>query len=421
MVMRTRLPEPRVAIASLIAGVLLAQCGDQQSGNTPVTEVPQYGVRDSAGIRIAENPRPAPDSRLGWTVSAEPTVSIGTPEGESDFQLYRVSDATRLADGRIAVANGGSLELLLFDAQGNHLDSWGGRGEGPGEFAALNRVRPWAGDSLIAADPERGRVSILDMDGNHGRTALVHGPGDGEGLVATVADAGQPPGTIGAITPDDLIGVLPDGILFTGGSDNIARVGLGRPDHAYALRTIDGETRVSLGKHPGPLTYTENYEADGGFMFIPLRHPFGHTTHTAVWGSWPSSVAPRPTNCGASAATVRSRASCVATTSREPHPGRTGRLVSRIGRSILGGAPGPHGLGCRERPAGRRLPRLRCSGRRRPRPSLGRRIQTARRRVHRHPLDRFRPGGPRARPCGDPWRHHSLRNRRGLHPGCGNG
>ena len=270
--------------AALIAGVLFASCGDQGSGRAPATNAPQYGLRDSAGIRIAENPRPAPDSRLGWTVSPEPLVSIGTPEGDSTFQLYRVSDATRLADGSVVVANGGSLELLVFDAEGNHLDSWGGRGEGPGEFAGLNRVRPWAGDSLIAGDPEQGRISIFDSEGTHGRTSVLHGRDEDEGLLATVADPAQSLGAIGTIVPDVLIGVLPDGILFTGGSDNIATVGFGRRDHAYALRTIDGDTRVSLGKYPGPLIYTENYQAGGGFIFIPLTHPFGNTTHAAIWG-----------------------------------------------------------------------------------------------------------------------------------------
>ena len=231
---------------------------------------------------IAENPRPAPDTRLGWTVSAEPLVSIGTAGGESAFQLHRVADATRLADGRIVVANGGSLELLVFDAEGSHLDSWGGEGEGPGEFQELNRVRPWRGDSLIAADPRQGRVSIFDSHGRHGRTVALLGESEGDVLIATGTE--EAPGSIAsAFGPDLLIGVLPDGTLFTR-DDDFATTGFSRQDHAYALKSTDGEEAVSLGKHPGPQTYTENFRAGGGFMFVPLRHPFGQTTHAGVWG-----------------------------------------------------------------------------------------------------------------------------------------
>ena len=136
---------PRSSSAqTLVGGGLVASCGEEGSDPVPQTDGPQYGVRDSAGISIAENPRLAPDSRLGWRVGTEPLVSIGTPEAVPDFQFHKVEDATRLADGRIAVANGGSMELLVFDATGQYLASWGGQGEGPGEFAGLNRVRPWA-------------------------------------------------------------------------------------------------------------------------------------------------------------------------------------------------------------------------------------------------------------------------------------
>ncbi|MCY4574499.1 MAG: 6-bladed beta-propeller, partial [Gemmatimonadetes bacterium] len=272
------------AFASLIAGVLAAACGDQGSGDVPDPNAPQYGVRDSAGIRIAENPQPAPDSRLGWAVSAEPQFSIGTTEGDSTFQLFSVADATRLADGRTVVANAGSHELLVFDAEGNHLDSWGGEGEGPGEFARLNRVRPWAGDSLIAADPGRGRVSIFDLQGSHGRTVALLGQSEGEVAMPTTTD--QAPAPIGvAIGPDVLIGVLPNGTLFTR-DDDIATTGFSRQDYAYALKSIDGEVSVSLGTYPGPQVYTERYNAGGGFLFIPMTHPFGQTTHTAVWGDF---------------------------------------------------------------------------------------------------------------------------------------
>ncbi|MCE2455768.1 MAG: hypothetical protein J4G12_08160 [Gemmatimonadetes bacterium] len=38
---------------------------------------PQYQLRDSAGIQIAENSRPRDDSRLDWRIGPEPAISIG--------------------------------------------------------------------------------------------------------------------------------------------------------------------------------------------------------------------------------------------------------------------------------------------------------------------------------------------------------
>ena len=97
----------------------------------------QSTIQDSAGVVIVENERPAPGSRLGWRVGDIASLSIGTQEGEEPYQLYGVEDATRLDDGRIGVANSASGEIRVFGPDGSHLVSWGGIGEGPGEFAQV--------------------------------------------------------------------------------------------------------------------------------------------------------------------------------------------------------------------------------------------------------------------------------------------
>ena len=67
------------------------------------------------------------------------------------------------------MANGGSNELRVFDALGNHVTTWGGRGEGPGEFSGLSQVHRWPGDSLIALYSQGRRLSVFDSEGNYGR------------------------------------------------------------------------------------------------------------------------------------------------------------------------------------------------------------------------------------------------------------
>ena len=154
-----------------MAAVIVASTIACQPDADPLVR-PGVQQRDSAGIRIVENPRPPDASRLGWRIDPEPVVSIGVLEGDEAHLLFQASDAIRLADGRIVIANRGSAELRIFDSNGNHLATRGGLGEGPGEFADLWRVERWPGDSIVAwYAPGRGAgMSVFDADGNYGRT-----------------------------------------------------------------------------------------------------------------------------------------------------------------------------------------------------------------------------------------------------------
>ncbi|MXW17675.1 MAG: hypothetical protein F4X60_09655 [Gemmatimonadetes bacterium] len=108
-------------------------------------------IRDSAGTRIIENARPPEGSRLDWRLGPEPLVSIGRMEGGEPYLFHRVFGATLLSDGRIVVGDDGPKELRVFDRNGEYLETWGGQGEGPGEFggAQLWGMERLAGDSIL--------------------------------------------------------------------------------------------------------------------------------------------------------------------------------------------------------------------------------------------------------------------------------
>ncbi|MYA12386.1 MAG: hypothetical protein F4087_02255 [Gemmatimonadetes bacterium] len=169
---------------------------DEQDALTP-----QIETRDSAGIRIIENPRPLEGSRLPWRIGPEPTVSIGERTGEEPYMLYLPSSFFRFPDGRIVVANRGTEEVRVFDSRGTHLATWGGEGDGPAEFETLGDVEPWPGDSILAWDFGDYAISIFDADGNYGRSFFLQSGADpprwGPSPVAARAD-----GTILSI--DDL-------------------------------------------------------------------------------------------------------------------------------------------------------------------------------------------------------------------------
>ena len=128
---------------------------------------------DSAGIRITENASPPEGSRLPWLIGSEPMVSIGELDGEEPYMLHWAGSVARLSDGRIMVENSGSSEVRMFDASGSHLVSWGGEGEGPGEFMPLTHAAPWPGDSIVAWYSSGLGISVFDSDGTYGRSFVL--------------------------------------------------------------------------------------------------------------------------------------------------------------------------------------------------------------------------------------------------------
>jgi len=140
----------------------MAACSDAGADDS----APRASVRDSAGVRIVENPDPA--ERTGWiTMDAEPSVTIGVLEGAPEYQLYEVRGATRLSDGRIAVANAGSKEVRYYGADGAFLNATGRDGEGPGEFREMGMLERLPGDSVVVYDWRTRRLSLLDESGNY--------------------------------------------------------------------------------------------------------------------------------------------------------------------------------------------------------------------------------------------------------------
>ncbi len=223
----------------------------------------QAVIWDSAGVRIVENPRPPGDSRLGWQVGSDPSVSIGALEGEEPYLLDRVRGALRLSDGRIVVRNIGTNELLVFDASGRYLATWGGSGDGPGEFDNLLGLAPWPGDSLMTWFAQGRRLTVFDNRGNFGRTFAL------EGLVQRSPEVTLPTGRILASES------LPGTILRDSRQD-----GLHRAEDLYQLHGAEGGQQARLGKFLGK----ERYTAYSGNRIGVMSLIFDHDIASFMWG-----------------------------------------------------------------------------------------------------------------------------------------
>lgn len=206
---------------------------------------PAVTVRDSAGIRIVESHRPAWGDPSGdrapsrdpapWRVSAEPLLSLGTVEGDAVLAFDRLSGVYLLGEDRIAVLDNGAAEIKLFGPEGALLSTFGGPGEGPGEFQDLAFLA-FQADSLWLFDVRQLRITVLDPETGGFRVAR-----------AQVDNA-----ALGAV------GVLPDGsailaadLAFSAATLDAASPGLQRFGAAYVRLGADGALADTMLVAPG--------------------------------------------------------------------------------------------------------------------------------------------------------------------------
>ncbi len=242
----------------LSVSVVLGACGDQGARSLAI-------VRDSAGLRIVENPAVPWEDLLRWQVDSAPWLSIGVVEGDPAYQLFRVTGAVRLSDGRMAVANAGTQEIRVYDPRGVHVISLGGEGEGPGEFKGLRRMLRLQADSLLAHDWRQSRMTLFAPDGRLVRTWRV-------GELAPF----QIPPPIGRLAGGDFVahieswGAEPPGLIeYT--------TTLVRYSH-------DGNVLDTIVRSPGGHGYYDWCGPDRRAM-CQLHLPFRREGHAAVYGA----------------------------------------------------------------------------------------------------------------------------------------
>lgn len=147
--------ERTVAIVLCLCSMVTAGCADSTTEDS-------YG--DPAQVVFSEYATRTLDLR-----DRSPSASIGPESATGSPDLFRIGAAVILPNNRIAVANGGTQQLLFFDTGGRYIDAAGRRGQGPDEFMAL--VGLWViGDSLLTFDLGNNRFTMRDLGGELART-----------------------------------------------------------------------------------------------------------------------------------------------------------------------------------------------------------------------------------------------------------
>jgi hypothetical protein len=187
----------RLHFIVLVTAAALGGCSTPDAADDSRTS----SVRDSAGVHIAFSA--IRSDRRSCVLGREPALTIGSSgEDETDL-LYRVNDAARLADGRIAVVHGSADEVRIYDADGSYDRSIGRSGNGPGEFSnpmgidVLDSGEMWIGDAM----PFRFNVFDGSLDFSRTVAPRTSSPmppmaravlGDGRPVLGDLAFTGTP-------------------------------------------------------------------------------------------------------------------------------------------------------------------------------------------------------------------------------------
>lgn len=222
----------------VLGSIILAACGGGEAGGAG-----EASVRDSAGIQIVENTGPELPEGSGWTLSAEPLMSVGGDVTNPANDFNRVVGAVRLSDGRVAVADGASNEIRVFGPDGAHQTSVGRTGEGPGEYQIMAGLWHTDTDSIVVLDVAIRRLTVLGPTAEYGRSFSLGGMG-----------GAMIPGADGSVNMSIPAGVLDDGSLIGMANTfriNDTREGAFRDPLPLIRYGPDGAVRDTVAEVPG--------------------------------------------------------------------------------------------------------------------------------------------------------------------------
>jgi len=118
----------------------------------------------------------APGGRGGGVAVAPPAPGAEGPpaggrgRGAAADVFNRPADVAWDAAGNIYVADGlGNTRVAKFDKHGTYIKSWGSRGSGPGQFAAVHGIVVDAQGNVYVADAGNKRIQVFDGEGTFKR------------------------------------------------------------------------------------------------------------------------------------------------------------------------------------------------------------------------------------------------------------
>lgn len=212
----------RRAAAIALGAALLNACG------------PEAGERESATPT--------------WAVAESTLLALGQVDGLSAVSFSRIGGVRLLDGGGVAVADGASNEIRIFEPSGAVRIVVGRAGEGPGEFQYINHLAYHPPDTLAVFDSGAGRLTLIRTDGSLlESTTFRREDGLVELYLGRASDGAYVLSWIRQIASRD---------LSSASQDRMA-IGLFGPDGA--LRGVLSEEVGMRRRGPGPVPFSPHF------------------------------------------------------------------------------------------------------------------------------------------------------------------
>ena len=194
-------------------------------------------------------------SLWGDSMQLVPEVAIGRLDGAAPYIFGQISGLAVDGKGNTLVLDRQAAELRVYSREGEHRNTLGGHGEGPGELRQPDQVRVTEDGRILVRDGYR-KFSIFSADGEYlTGWPLQSGYGTSQGFHFT------PEGRIENPTlPDRLVRYDLDGTAV----DTVPV-----PSHGYAPPRIEFVTEGGTGAYGIPFMPAETWTrtADGDLVF----------------------------------------------------------------------------------------------------------------------------------------------------------
>lgn len=143
----------RCAVSAGCLAALAAGCGE---GSVPSGGATTRDTLPSGAVEVRFSPLAEPR----WTIVEE--LRLGSVEGGGPDGFSEIFGLIALDGGGFAVLDEQTQEIRVFDGDGAHVVTHGGRGEGPGELQQANGLMAGPEGRLWAPDSRNGRMSVFD-------------------------------------------------------------------------------------------------------------------------------------------------------------------------------------------------------------------------------------------------------------------